>query len=375
LEKVATDIRREWSEDEESPRAEVEEKKIPQVAAEGTLIAEVDYNPDDADALKKESDDDTSLKKEDDGPSSKKEDDGPSLQKEDEEEAEGHPKDRSSQSETIAVSAPVIEGDNAIFGKSVLKVNIEKTSSSSSSSSSEASSSDEQDAKSRGSTAAAKKPPKGKAAAKEMPKKKEPLKREGGSDQQWPALKKGSGAKGSVSAAAAPPWQRAPPVFVNCWDRTFADPDPIHIGMDWHNCLEKGGWVPEEHVAMLHEMWNKGFRISLCSFMGKSWTTSWYNQVLALPYVSQFRGIHDTQAKSGSRGKCYLYKTLGIKIAVDDSKEVMQECFERGLDVYPVCTKWENHEWYRQEGFRPYHSFIDACQGIMFNTRVMASRR
>jgi hypothetical protein len=150
LEKVATDIRREWSEDEESPRAEVEQKEIPQVAAEGTLIAEVDYTPDDAETLKKEDDDNTSLKKEsDDGPSAKGEDVITPLKKEDDEKSEGHPKDRSSQSETIAVSAPVIEGDNAIFGKAV-QVSIEKPSSSSSSSSS----SDEQDAKSTGATKA-----------------------------------------------------------------------------------------------------------------------------------------------------------------------------------------------------------------------------
>ena len=361
LEKVATDIRREWSEDEESNQGVVELKEAPQVAQEGTLIQEVDYSPDD---------EGTSLKKEsDDGPSLKKEDDVTALQKEDDEKSEGHPKDRSSQSETLQVNAPVIEGDNAIFGKSVQKVDIEKTSSSSSEDSS--SSSDEQDAESRGSTKAAKKAAKCPAQGKAMPKPKDTLKREAETDGDWPALKKGSGAKGSSSAAAAHTWKRAPPVMVACWDRTFANPDPYHIGMDWHKCLEEGGWVPPEHVAMLHELWDKGFKISLCSYMGKSWTTSWYQEVLALPYVSKFAGIHDTQQRDGTRGKCYLYKTLGIKIAVDDSAEIMKECLERGLDVYPVQTKWEKHQWYYDEGFRPYQNFLDACRAIMFNTRVM----
>ena len=298
---------------------------------------------------------DTALEKAEPHEAAEKVDDSP-LQKGEAEAEGGHPKDRSSQSEVLADVGPIIEGDRAIFGRAALGV--KKVDLSSSSSSSSSSSDDEVN----NSTA------KKKAKAKAMPKEKEPHKRESsGESVDYPALKKAS----SSASSSNPPWKRSQPVLTSAWNRQFPTPDPYHIGMDWHKCLEKGGWVPPHHVDMLHQLWGKGFKISLCSFMGKGWTTAWYKEVLALPYVSSFRGIHDTQQRSGTSGKCFMYKTLGIKIAVDDNAEVTQECFERGMAVYPVCTYHEKHYWYQECGFQPYASFIDACVAIMRNHRVL----
>ena len=125
---------------------------------------------------------------------------------------------------------------------------------------------------------------------------------------------------------------------------------------------------------MLHELWGKGFLISLCSFMTPDWRESWYAQVFALPFRRQFKGVHDTKQRCGPRGKAMLYKEHGIKIAIDSSEQVMQECFEKGMVIYPVVTPWSKHDWYRAEGFVPYNSFEEACKAVMKDNRVRDQR-
>ena len=177
------------------------------------------------------------------------------------------------------------------------------------------------------------------------------------------ALKKAA-AKGSASAAAAGP-SRPPPILVNCWDKQFPAPCPRHIGMGWHNCLEKGNGVSEADLAMLDELWSKGFLISLCEFVSKEWRERWYDQVFALPFRRQFKGVHDTTERCGPRGKAMLYKEHGVKIAIDSSEQVMQECFEKGMVIYPVVTPFSKHDWYRAQGSVPYNSFEEACKAVM----------
>ena len=86
--------------------------------------------------------------------------------------------------------------------------------------------------------------------------------------------------------------------------------------------------------------------------------------------VSLFERVRDCTQKTGSQGKVALFKSWGVKIVFDDNKEVCQEAMENGMQVWPITTPHENHQWFADLGFRPSRTFAIAVGEFLRQQRT-----
>ena len=142
----------------------------------------------------------------------------------------------------------------------------------------------------------------------------------------------------------------------------------VLVGVDWHNCLEVHGQVGFANQQALQRLVHNDIGIVILSYIGQNSNVRrdlFYQEVLNLPMVSKFHKVADCKHKCGRGGKVALYKDWGVSTLFDDNKEICQEGFGRGIQVFPITTKWESHQWFFEEGFRPYHTFAIAAKAFL----------
>ena len=147
------------------------------------------------------------------------------------------------------------------------------------------------------------------------------------------------------------------------------------IGIDWHNTLEVQGSVSEPNMARLQELCDAGYRISILSYIGTGGRysdqrrTDFYNDALNLPMVGSFERVIHCDKKVGPGGKVSLFKRWGVKVIFDDNKEICQEAMDNGIQVWPIKTPHETHQWFADLGYRPSKTFAQAVAEYLRSQR------
>jgi hypothetical protein len=151
--------------------------------------------------------------------------------------------------------------------------------------------------------------------------------------------------------------------------KTAAEPSKMKIAVDWHNTLEVRGQVPEANLVALERLINSGYQVSILSFIGvdsHDRRQEFYRQALALRCAGKLERVADCTKKTGPEGKVLgNFKKWGIQVCFDDNKEVLQEAMANRIAAYAITTRYENHQWFFDEGFRPARTFADAVQEFL----------
>jgi hypothetical protein len=129
------------------------------------------------------------------------------------------------------------------------------------------------------------------------------------------------------------------------------------VGIDWHNTLEVNGVVDE---ASLERLIRKGVQCSILSYCFKKRARTFIEQANSLRSSIDLERIEVTEARTGPGGKCDLYEQWCVDVLFDDAQDICQEGLEKGLHVYPICTQFNHHQWYKDLGHQPYASFAEA---------------
>ena len=150
-------------------------------------------------------------------------------------------------------------------------------------------------------------------------------------------------------------------------------PPKLKVGVDWHNTVEIRGQVPPANILALQRLVDAGVAVYMLSYIGKDNSQrrrEYYNQALALPMVSKFDRVTDCTAKTGPDGKVALYRSWRVKALFDDNKDVCWEGMNSGIQVFPITTPHEDHQWFFHEGFRPFRTFADAVGYYLTQRRM-----
>jgi hypothetical protein len=134
------------------------------------------------------------------------------------------------------------------------------------------------------------------------------------------------------------------------------------VMLDWHNVLEVGGHCDE---TSLKKLLDAGVDVSILSFCYKNRARDVIALAEGLADADRVTRICTTEHRTRQGGKVDLCQDWAIDVIFDDGQDICKEAHEAGLHVYPICTKWEKHIWFKKLGFEPYPSLAVAVDEFL----------
>ena len=125
--------------------------------------------------------------------------------------------------------------------------------------------------------------------------------------------------------------------------------------IDFYNVLFLGSTIPPGSLTAILLLLENGFQPIICSFCGKEREA----EVRAtLQKYELLRGLEVifTNQRTGSRSKgaiCVSEKMLAL---FDDSADILQDTLEKGITIYPIKAKYQQHWWWCKLGGKAFDS-------------------
>lgn len=139
----------------------------------------------------------------------------------------------------------------------------------------------------------------------------------------------------------------------------------MRVAIDFHNCLEVWNSVSPQNVKALQLMQANGYDVFLCSFCGHKREEEVRKHIASLPFT--FNGLKFCRQRVGEGGKAEWCQQNSIGHLFDDTKEILEDAMKKGIEVWPIKTRHEDHQWAQHS----YESFHKAAADFLL---AMASR-
>ena len=156
--------------------------------------------------------------------------------------------------------------------------------------------------------------------------------------------------------------ERQPPVPAPARSRAAR---ALPIVVDWHRVLEVRGTVPRWHLEAMADLVKGGFDVTVLSFCQAERARQVRAAVAGLRPHSNPWHLHICPDKTGPRGKAAVCVGKGLARIIDDNQDILQECLEKGLRVYPIQTMHQLHHWARARSIPVYAGLQFAVQAIL----------
>lgn len=134
------------------------------------------------------------------------------------------------------------------------------------------------------------------------------------------------------------------------------------VMIDWHNTLEVGG---EIDTASLKKLLDAGCEVTILSYCYANRAAEVRAHAEALEDYPRLRLVETTEHRTGLAGKVDLCNSWSIDVMFDDAQDICKEAYHDGMHVFPICTQWEKHVWFRKLGHEPYSSFALAVEEFL----------
>ena len=134
------------------------------------------------------------------------------------------------------------------------------------------------------------------------------------------------------------------------------------VGIDWHNCLEVQGYVDEQSLEKLLDV---GVECNLLSYCFKNTAVKFIERANQMRCALELKRIETTEKRTGPGGKVDLYDSWCVDVCFDDAEDICKEAYNKGMQVFPICTKYVHHQWFIDEGHKPYPSFAHAVDHFL----------
>ena len=139
------------------------------------------------------------------------------------------------------------------------------------------------------------------------------------------------------------------------------------LALDWHNCFqirEHGkDVVPNRHIRAYWDLQAEGWEVVLVSFAGQQRGEEVLQWARSLPI--KWAGMKIVCCRTGVWGKAAWAKHFQCTHVLDDTPEILRESLEKGLEVLPISTYWERHQWAKNQGIPVYPDFVAAVADLV----------
>eukprot|EP00435_Cladocopium_sp_Y103_P009702 s808_g2.t1 len=185
----------------------------------------------------------------------------------------------------------------------------------------------------------------------------------------------------SSSSSTAP----APNATTSLDQREQAAPQPLaqrealkpEIAIDHHNVLEVHGHIYPQSIRSLDLLREMGYKVHLVSFCGEERFRKVQKE--ARGAWEHWESICRTEERVGIGGKTQYLLQMGISVLFDDTASILQEALLKGIRVYPITTRHENHMWNKanQPEGGPYcHRYLqDAINKFLVDEKMLKKKQ
>ena len=133
--------------------------------------------------------------------------------------------------------------------------------------------------------------------------------------------------------------------------------------VDWHLTLvQNDDTIAERDLHALKVLASKVDVLILSYVWSAAREAEVPKQVKSLvPFWKDLKGIETVWSRTGEDGKCNFAWQEEALAVFDDNKKICLECAQWGLEIYPICTSYQKHNWYGGG----YKSFADAVDEFL----------
>eukprot|EP00435_Cladocopium_sp_Y103_P033143 s2232_g8.t1 len=207
-----------------------------------------------------------------------------------------------------------------------------------------------------------------------------------------PAAKKAPGkqaakkaAKKKESAASSSSTAPAADATTPLDKREEAAPTPLaqretlkpEIAIDHHNVLEVNGHIYPQSIRQLDLLRGMGYKVHLVSFCGEERFRQVHRE--ATGAWGHWESICRTDERVGRGGKTEYLLQMGISVLFDDTASICKEALLKGIRVYPITTRHENHMWNKAnkpEGGPYCHRYLsDAINCFLLEEKMQKKKQ
>ena len=158
---------------------------------------------------------------------------------------------------------------------------------------------------------------------------------------------------------------------------TGPGPEPLKKGeklgtvmVDFHNTLEVHDDIPEENQEAIWSLLKKGYDVVVCSFAGRQRALEVNDTMVAQDFYQHLKKCFCISSRCGNGGKADQCKKLGCTVIFDDGADICCECYNHGLQVFPITHPKEKHQWWEAMGGKTYPTLADAVKTFLHQEGV-----
>lgn len=145
----------------------------------------------------------------------------------------------------------------------------------------------------------------------------------------------------------------------------------IRVMVDFHNTLEIGEVIPAINEAAIMALIDAGCEVAVCSWCFPNRQQKVMKQLMEHSFYRKLWRVLFTQERTNHPScKGCLCLRDGMVALFDDSADILSDALEKGIDIYPITTRREKHQWYADKGFTegPWSSFAEAVHSFLTKT-------
>ena len=140
------------------------------------------------------------------------------------------------------------------------------------------------------------------------------------------------------------------------------------IAVDWHGVFEvkRNGRdvIPDSHIRALWDLEGDGWHTTLLSYAG--WNREQQVRAKLNQMHVSFDEIIFVRERTGSKGKAAKALEKGITHIIDDNGDILWESLEKGLEILPAMSKWDEHWWApTSKGIASHYDFPAAVKALI----------
>ena len=135
--------------------------------------------------------------------------------------------------------------------------------------------------------------------------------------------------------------------------------------IDFHNTLETGDKITAENHAAVEQLLLTQHQVTICSWCFQKREQEVRQTLQGQTWFGELSEVLCIQQRTGHGGKAKICLDKGIQVLMDDAADICKEAFEKGLDVYPIQTRVEKHQWWESIGRTAYPTLAAAVKTFL----------
>ena len=142
-------------------------------------------------------------------------------------------------------------------------------------------------------------------------------------------------------------------------------PQKKHLMVDYHKTLATGNHTITQESKLAMEKLLQKYDVTVCSWCFQEREKEVLDNLARQSFFPELYNCFCTRKRTGFKGKGWLCEEMGISAIFDDAADILKDALERGIAVYPITSKDEDHSWWEAKGHNAHPNFAAAVEAFL----------